>query len=72
MQEETGEEDGPEPDQKGPGPAGMFGSAQGVFGPVRDALCPRCSSIYYLRCRRPPHQTNHSTDVIHQKTATAR
>jgi hypothetical protein len=35
MQEATGEEDGPEPAQKGPGPASLFGSAQGVFGPVR-------------------------------------
>jgi hypothetical protein len=72
MQEATGEEDGPEPAQKGPGPAGLFGSAQGPFGPVRDALCPRCSSIYGLRRRRLPHRTNHSTDAIHQKTATAR
>jgi hypothetical protein len=72
MQEATGEEHGPEPTKKGPGPADLFGSAQGPFGPVRDALCPRCSSIYCLRRRRPPHQTNHSTDAIHQKTAAAR
>jgi hypothetical protein len=31
MQEATGEEDGPEPDQKGPGPTGLFGSAQGFL-----------------------------------------
>jgi hypothetical protein len=28
MQEAIGEEHGPEPTQKGPGPAGLFGSAQ--------------------------------------------
>jgi hypothetical protein len=33
-----GEEDGPELAQKGPGPAGSFGPAQGVLGPVRPAL----------------------------------
>jgi hypothetical protein len=72
MQEATGEEHGPEPTQKGPGLVGPVGSAQGLFGPVHDALCPRCSSIYCLRRRRPPHRTNHSTDAIHQKTAAAR
>jgi hypothetical protein len=41
MQEATGKEDGPEPAQKGPGPAGLFGLAQGVFGPVWRPLCPR-------------------------------
>jgi hypothetical protein len=35
MHEATGEEDGPEPAQKGPGPSSLFGSAQGVSGPVR-------------------------------------
>jgi hypothetical protein len=72
VQEATGEEHGPEPAQKGPGPVSPDGSAQGLFGPVHDALCPRCSSIYCLRRRRPPHRTNHSTNAIHQKTATAR
>jgi hypothetical protein len=72
MQEATEEEDGPEPAQKEPGPAGLFGSAQGVFGPVRDTLCPRCSSIYCLCRRRPPHLTNHSTDAIDQNTAAAK
>jgi hypothetical protein len=31
-------EDGSEPAQNGPGLAGLFGSAQGVSGPVRPAL----------------------------------
>jgi hypothetical protein len=31
MQEATGEEYGPEPAQKGPGPVGLFGSAQGFL-----------------------------------------
>jgi hypothetical protein len=31
MQEANGEEDGPEPAQKGPGLADLFGSAQGVL-----------------------------------------
>jgi hypothetical protein len=35
-------------------------------------FCPMCLSIYCLRRRRPPHRSNHSTDVIHQKTAAAR
>jgi hypothetical protein len=35
MQEATGEEDGPEPAKKGPGPADLFGSAHGAFGSVR-------------------------------------
>jgi hypothetical protein len=35
-------------------------------------ICPRCSSIYCLRRRQPPHRTNHSTDAIHQKTAASR
>jgi hypothetical protein len=30
MQEAIGEEDGPEPAKKGPGPAGLFGSARGL------------------------------------------
>jgi hypothetical protein len=51
---------------------GLGRPAQGPFGSVRDALCPRCSSIYCLRRCRPPHRTNHSTDAIHQKTAAAR
>jgi hypothetical protein len=55
-----------------PGPVGPVGSTQGPVGPVRDALCPRCLSIYCLRRRRPPHRTNHSTDAIHQKITTTR
>jgi hypothetical protein len=51
---------------------GLGRPAQGPFGQIRNALCPRCSSIYCLRRRWPPHRTNHSTDAIHQKTATAR
>jgi hypothetical protein len=35
-------------------------------------FCPRCSSIYCLRCRRLPHRTNHPTDAIDQNTAAAR
>jgi hypothetical protein len=31
------EEDGPEPAEKGPGPTGPFGPAQGVSSPVRPA-----------------------------------
>jgi hypothetical protein len=46
--------------------------AQPTPGLVRRPLCPRCSSIYCLFLRPPPHQTNHSADVIHQKTAAAR
>jgi hypothetical protein len=38
MQEATEEEHGPEPAQKGPGPADPVGSAQGPFGSVRDAF----------------------------------
>jgi hypothetical protein len=41
-------------------------------GLVRWPLCPRCSSIYYLFLRPPPHRTNHSTNAIYQKTAAAR
>jgi hypothetical protein len=55
-----------------PGPAGLGRPAQPTPGPVRRPLCPRCSSIYCLFLCPPPHQTNHSTDTIHQKTATAR
>jgi hypothetical protein len=45
-----GEEDGPESAQKGPGPAGPFGLAQGVlarFGPPFDLTPSRsiCSSL---------------------------
>jgi hypothetical protein len=72
VQEATGEEHGPELTQKGPGQVSPLGSAQGPIGPVRDALCPKCLSIYCLRRRRPPHRTNHSTDTIHQKTAATR
>jgi hypothetical protein len=35
--------------------------AQPTSGPVRCPLCPRCSSIYYLSLRRPPHRSNNST-----------
>jgi hypothetical protein len=42
---------------------------RGRFGPP---FCPRCSSIYCLRRRRPPHRTNHPTDANHQKIAAAR
>jgi hypothetical protein len=45
--------------------------AQPTPGPVRRPFA-RCSSIYCLRRRRPPHRTNHYTDAIHQKTADAR
>jgi hypothetical protein len=55
-----------------PGPAGLGRLAQPTPGPVQRPLCPRCSSIYCLFLCPPPHQTNHSTDAIHQKTATAR
>jgi hypothetical protein len=50
-----------------PGPTGPATS-----GPVHCPLCPRCSSIYCLFIRPPLNRTNHSTDAIHQKTATAR
>jgi hypothetical protein len=62
--------------EKKPGPnrakTGLGLPAQPTQGPVRCPLCPRRSSIYCLFLRPPPHRTNHSTDAIHQKTATAR
>jgi hypothetical protein len=51
---------------------GLGRPAQPTPGLVWRPLCPRCSSIYCLFRRRPPHRSNHSTDAIHQKTATAR
>jgi hypothetical protein len=51
---------------------GLGRPAQPTPGPVRRPLCPMCLSIYCLFLRPPPHRTNHSTDAIHQKTATAR
>jgi hypothetical protein len=51
---------------------GLGRPTQPTPGPVRCPLCPRCSSIYCLFLRPPPHRTNHSTGAIHQKTATAR
>jgi hypothetical protein len=62
---------GRKPGRNRPGPAGLGRPAQPTPGLVRRPLCPRCSSIYCLFLRPPPHRTNHSTDVIHQKTATA-
>jgi hypothetical protein len=69
---QPGRNTGPNRPRKGLGRLTQSDRPRGLFGPVRDALCPRCSSIYCLRRRRPPHRTNHSTDAIHQKTATAR
>jgi hypothetical protein len=64
---QSGRNTGPNRPRKGLGQL-----AQGSFGPVRRPLCPRCSSIYCLFLHLPSHRTNHSTDAIHQKTATAR
>jgi hypothetical protein len=51
---------------------GLGRPAQPTPSLVRRPLCPRCSSIYCLFLRLSPHQTNHSTDAIHQKTTAAR
>jgi hypothetical protein len=61
-----GERDGAEPDWNGPGPVGPSRSAWPVLGSVRAPLWPRCSSIYCLCLRRPPHPS------IHQRAANMR
>jgi hypothetical protein len=59
-----------------PGPnraeMGLGRPAQPTPGSVRCPLCPRCLSIYCVRCRRPPHRANHPTDAIDQNIAAAR
>jgi hypothetical protein len=52
--------------------AGLVQLAQPTPGPVRRPFCPRCSSIYCLCLRRPPHRSNNSTTANHQKAASAR
>jgi hypothetical protein len=54
-----GERDVAKPGRNGPEPVGPSRSAWPVPGPVRAPLWPRCSSIYYLSLRRPPHPSNH-------------
>jgi hypothetical protein len=46
--------------------------AQPTLGPVQRPLCPRCSSIYCLYLRPPPHQSNNSTAANHQKAVATR
>jgi hypothetical protein len=58
--------------RKGLGRPAYSDRPRGLFGPVRDALWPRCLSIYCLRRRRPTHRTNHPTDANHQNTAATR
>jgi hypothetical protein len=58
--------------RNGPGPAGSSRPAQPTPGLVRRPLCPKCSSIYCLCLRRPPHRSNRSTTANHQKAAAAR
>jgi hypothetical protein len=61
-----GERDGAEPGRNGPEPVSPDRPAWPVLGPVRTPLCPRCSSIYCIFLRRPPHPS------IHQRAATRR
>jgi hypothetical protein len=76
MQVHTNKESCKKQPGRKPGPnrveTGLGRPAQPTPGPVWRPLCPRCSSIYCLFLHLPPHRTNHSTDAIHQKTATAR
>jgi hypothetical protein len=58
-----GERDGAEPGRNGSVPVGPDRSAWPVSSPVCAPLCPRCSSIYCLCLRRPPHPS------IHQRAA---
>jgi hypothetical protein len=50
-----GEQDGAELGRNGPGPVGLGRPAWPVLGPVHAPLWPRCSSIYCLCLRWPPH-----------------
>jgi hypothetical protein len=76
MQVHTNKESHEKQSGRKPGPnraeMGLGRPAQPAPGPVRRRLCPRCLSIYCLCLRPLPHRTNHSTNTIHQKTATAR
>jgi hypothetical protein len=53
------ERDGAEPGWNGPGSVGEGRPAWPVTGSVRTPLWPRCSSIYCLCLRRPPHPSIH-------------
>jgi hypothetical protein len=62
-QRSIGERDGAEPSRHGPGSVGPGRPSWPVSGPVHAPLWPRCSSIYCLCLRRPPHPS------IHQRAA---
>jgi hypothetical protein len=57
---QPGRKMGPNRPRKGLGRSAYSDRHRGLL-----ALCPRCSSIYFLRRRRLPHRTNHSTNAIH-------
>jgi hypothetical protein len=57
------ERDGAKPGRNGPGSVDPGRPAWPVLGPVRTLLWPRCSSIYCLCLRWPPHPS------IHQRAA---
>jgi hypothetical protein len=61
-----GEQDWAELSRNGPGRVGPGRPSWPVPGPVRAPLWPRCSSIYCLCLRRPPHPS------IHQRAADTR
>jgi hypothetical protein len=71
QEKQPGRKPGPNRAEVGLG-LGLGRPAQPTPGSVRSPLCPRCSSIYCLRRRRPTHRTNHPTDANHQKTSAAR
>jgi hypothetical protein len=75
MQVHTNKESCKKKPGRKPGPnqdeMGLGRPAQPTPGPVRRP-CRRCSSTYFLFLHPQPHRSNHSTDAIHQKTATAR
>jgi hypothetical protein len=71
-EKQPGRNTGPNRPGKGLGRSACSDRPRGLSARFATPFCPRCSSIYCLRRRRPPHRTNHSTDAIHQKTATAR
>jgi hypothetical protein len=52
--------------RNGPRPVGRGRPAWPVLSPVHNAIWPRCSSVYFLYLRRPPHPS------IHQRAADAK
>jgi hypothetical protein len=62
-QQLTGERDGAEPGQNGPGPVGPGRRPSLIRAWFTPPFCPRCLSIYCRCLRLPPHPS------IHQRAA---